>query len=164
MRRWSRRGMGNRSFNGMRRPLTSGEIALVEQMFGQSINAATVTVNARKWWPLQPKNVVMAPDGHIWCHPKGGLFCDDYSTAPRGLQVLFIHEMTHVWQHQSGIFLPLRRLPLARYGYTLTAGKPLRAYGLEQQAEIIAHAFLALSEGSGETALHSPWREAGIWG
>ncbi len=128
----------------MRRPLTLGEIALVTEMFGTSIDTAPVTINARRWWPLQPKRVVMAPDGHIWCHPEGGLFRDDYSAEPLHLQRLFIHEMTHVWQHQSGIFLPLRRHPFCRYAYTLTKGKPLRAYGLEQQAEIMADAFKAL--------------------
>jgi hypothetical protein len=139
--------------------LTKGEIGLVERMFGASVNTALVTINARTWWPLQPKTVVMAPDGHIWCHPKGGLFCDDYSAAPLALQALFIHEMTHVWQHQSGIFLPLRRHPFCRYAYTLQAGKPLRAYGLEQQAEILAHAYLALA-GGGTPDRDSPWREA----
>jgi len=142
----------------MRRSLTPGERALVTEMFGASIDCAPVTINARPWWPFQPKRVVMAPDGHIWCHPKGGLFRADYSTEPLPLQRLFIHEMTHIWQHQSGIFLPLRRLPLARYRYTLTEGKPLRAYGLEQQAEIIADAFVAL-RGGGAVSVLSPWRE-----
>jgi hypothetical protein len=139
--------------------LTDGEIALVERMFGASINPAPVTINARKWWPFQPKNVVMAPDGHIWCHPKGGLLCDDYSNAPLSLQALFIHEMTHVWQHQCGIYLPLRRHPFCRYAYILSAGKPLRAYGLEQQAEIMAHAFTALVGGV-TPAQHAPWKDA----
>jgi len=129
-------------------------------MFGASVECAKVTINAQKWWPLQPKNVVMAPNGHIWCHPKGGLFRADYSAAPLSLQALFIHEMTHIWQHQSGIILPLRRHPFCRYRYTLTKGKPLRKYGVEQQAEIMAHAFVALSGGV-TPAPHSPWREAG---
>jgi len=143
----------------VRRALTRGERALVAELFGASVDPASVTVNARKWWPLQPKHVVMAPDGHIWCHPKGELFRDDYSAAPLALQSLFIHEMTHVWQHQSGINLPLRRHPFCRYRYTLTDGKPLRAYGLEQQAEILADAFLAL-RGVSPPSPQSPWRDA----
>ena len=144
----------------MRRPLTDGECAMVAEMFGASVDCACVTINARKWWPLQPKNVVMAPDGHIWCHPDGALFRDDYSVASYNLQALFIHETTHVWQHQSGIYLPLRRHPFSRYRYTLTEGKPMRAYGLEQQAEIMAHAFLALSGGATPPSPQSPWRDA----
>jgi len=48
----------------------------------------------------------------------------------------------HVWQHQSGIFLPLRRLPWARYDYRFTPGRPLARYGIEQQAMLVQHAFM----------------------
>jgi hypothetical protein len=84
----------------------------------------------------------MAPDGHLWFHPKNDLFCDDFCDRGTTLQGLFIHEMTHVWQHQTGIFLPLRRHPFARYSYSLKPGWTLRQYGLEQQAEIVKHVFL----------------------
>lgn len=49
---------------------------------------------------------------------------------------------THVWQHQNGVCLPLARHPFCRYGYALHPGRPLRRYGIEQQAEIVRHAFL----------------------
>ena len=55
--------------------------------------------------------------------------------------LLFIHELTHVWQHQSGINLILRRHPFCRYAYALTPGKPLTRYGIEQQAMIVEDAF-----------------------
>jgi hypothetical protein len=53
--------------------------------------------------------------------------------------------MTHVWQAQrSGRFyLPLMRHPFCRYDYRLTPGKPFLEYGIEQQAEIVRHRFLA---------------------
>ena len=35
------------------------------------------------------------------------------------------------------------RHPFARYRYTLKEGRPFERYGLEQQAEIVRHAFLA---------------------
>jgi hypothetical protein len=141
------------------RQLTDGERLLVVEMFGQNIDCSAVTINTRKWWPLQPRRVVMAPDGHIWCHPRGDTYRADYSHAAPSFQALFIHEMTHIWQHQSGIYLPLRRHPFCRYRYTLVAGKPLRAYGLEQQAEIISDAFLAL-RGVIPPSPQSPWRDA----
>lgn len=84
----------------------------------------------------------MAPRGHLHFHPDSGSYCDDFGTASLDRQGLFIHEMTHVWQHQNGIFLPLRRLPFSRYRYELVRGKPLASYGIEQQAEIVRHAFL----------------------
>jgi hypothetical protein len=55
--------------------------------------------------------------------------------------------MTHVWQHQKGIWLPLARHPFCRYSYTMKPGWPLHRYGLEQQAEIVRHSFL-LREGA----------------
>lgn len=85
----------------------------------------------------------MAPDGHLWFHPNGGDWCADFGAAPLSLQGHFIHEMVHVWQHQTGIDLRLRRLPFAPYRYLpLTPGKPFHRYGIEQQAEIVKEAFL----------------------
>jgi len=84
----------------------------------------------------------MAPRGHIHFHPHGDAYQEDFGAASLSAQGLFIHEMTHVWQHQCGVFLPLRRHPFSRYGYRLVPGRPLRQYGIEQQAEIVRHAFL----------------------
>ena len=84
----------------------------------------------------------MAPDGHLWFHPKNNLFCDDFCDRNLTLQGLFIHELVHVWQHQQGIFLPLRRHPFCRYDYSLKPGWKLTQYGIEQQAEIVRHVFL----------------------
>ncbi|WP_439533572.1 vgr related protein [Polymorphobacter sp.] len=125
------------------RPLTRAETALVASVFGPALDPAPVTIRRRKWFWLQPRHITMAPDGHIWCHPEGSAWQPCFATQDLLTQAFFIHEMTHVWQHQSGINLILRRLPFARYRYTLVPGKPLRAYGIEQQACIVADAFLA---------------------
>ena len=89
----------------------------------------------------------MAPSGHIHFHRNSPLWSEDFSTERVSLQALFIHEMTHVWQAQKGgrFFLPLMRHPFCRYSYRLTKGKPFGRYGLEQQAEIVRHSFLAAS-------------------
>ncbi|HEU5482916.1 MAG TPA: vgr related protein, partial [Sphingomicrobium sp.] len=70
---------------------------------------------------------------------------DDFSKAPLHLQGFFIHELTHVWQSQTRgrYYLPLMRHPLCRYRYELVPGRPFGRYGLEQQAEIARHIFLA---------------------
>lgn len=128
------------------RSLTAGEIALARSVFGDAIDYAQVGVANRKWVFFQPKGVTMAPTGSIHFHPAGGLYCDDFCAADPDRQGLFIHEMTHVWQHQRGIFLPLRRHPFCRYDYSLRPGWRLERYGLEQQAEIVRHVFL-LREG-----------------
>ncbi len=86
----------------------------------------------------------MAPCGHIHFHPASPWYCDDFSKAGLEQQGLFIHEMTHVWQTQSRgrWYLPLSRHPFCRYSYSLVPGRPLERYGIEQQAEIVRHAFL----------------------
>ena len=86
----------------------------------------------------------MAPNGALWIHPGGDLWRDDYAAAPLPLRGLFVHELTHVWQHQSGRSLALCRHPFCRYRYTIAPGRPLRRYGIEQQAEIVRHAWLGL--------------------
>lgn len=86
----------------------------------------------------------MAPRGHLHFHPQSSSYCDDFSTASLNLQGHFIHEITHVWQVQSrgGWYLILRRPFSRRYDYGLKPGWPLERYGIEQQAEIVRHAFL----------------------
>ncbi|MEH3046552.1 vgr related protein [Sphingomonas adhaesiva] len=124
------------------RPLTDGEVALARSIYGDAIDYAPVTIVRRKWAFFQPANVVMAPRGHIHFHPKGTLWRDDFAAAPLDAQGLFIHEMCHIWQHQRGICLPLARHPFCRYHYGVRPGWPLKRYGIEQQAEIVRHAFL----------------------
>lgn len=111
-------------------------------MFGDAIDYARVEVVLGKWAFFQPRNVVMSPTGRIHFHPHGPAYRDDFSHADWGTQGLFVHEMTHIWQYQSGIYLPLKRMPWARYDYSIKPGWALHRYGLEQQAEIVRHAFL----------------------
>ncbi len=127
----------------MSRPLTEGEAALAASLFGDALDPAPVRLHHRRWWPFQPKGCVMAPDGNIWFRPGDGLWREDFATAERSLAGLFVHELTHVWQHQRGLFLPLRRHPFCRYAYRLVPGRPLARYGIEQQAEIVRHAWAA---------------------
>ena len=126
------------------RPLTSGEIELARSMFGDAIDYGRVKLARRKWWPFQPKGIVMAPTGNIHFHPDSPLWSEDFSKERLSLQGLFIHEMTHVWQAQTRgrFYLPLMRHPFCRYDYSVRAGWWLERYGLEQQAEIVSHAFL----------------------
>lgn len=125
-----------------RRALTPGEVALAREMFGEAIDYSRVRIVLGKWAFFQPRETVMAPRGHIHCHPKGQTWREDYAAGSISDQGLFLHEMTHVWQHQSGIFLPIARHPFCRYGYTLVPGKPFSRYGIEQQAEIVRHAWM----------------------
>ena len=128
-----------------RRSLTPGEITLARSIFGEAIDYSKVRLVKGKWWPFHPRNAAMAPSGNIYFHPHSGGWSGDFSKEPLWRQGFFIHEMTHVWQAQRGgaFYLPLMRHPFSRYSYVLKAGKPFRRYGLEQQAEIVRHHFLA---------------------
>lgn len=126
--------------------LTPAERKLAESVFGAAIDYDSVRIANHKWAFFQPKATVMAPRGQIHFNPRGDLYCDDFCAGDMGDKGLFIHEMTHVWQHQSGVNLLLRRHPFCRYSYTLKPGWPLARYGIEQQAEIVRHYFL-LREG-----------------
>ena len=127
------------------RSLTTGEIDLSRTVFGPAIDYDRVSIVRRKWWPFQPRGIVMAPTGNIHFHPDSENYRDDFAAAPLSLQGLFIHEMTHVLQSQQRgrYYLPLMRHPFCRYRYDLRDGQRFDAYGLEQQAEIMRHIFLA---------------------
>lgn len=124
--------------------MSTGEIALARSIFGDAIDYARVTIRRRKWFPFQPRRVTMAPLGHLHFHPAGENYCEDFATASIVRQAHFIHEMTHVWQTQSRgwWYLPLVRPFSRRYDYSLKPGWSLVRYGIEQQAEIVKHAFM----------------------
>ena len=130
---------------GGERPLTSGEIALVRGVFGSAVDCGPVRIRRRRWFPFQPLRVVMAPCGHVHFHPRSPHYYDDFSCASLEAQGLFIHEMVHVWQAQvkGRFYLPLHRYPFSPYRYRLVPGRAFADYGVEQQAEIVRHAFLA---------------------
>jgi len=127
------------------RPLTPGEIALARTMFGESLDYSRVRIVRGKWWPFQPTGIVMAPTGNIHFHPDDPRWSEDFSRSPIELQGLLIHELTHVWQSQTKgrFYLPMMRHPFCRYSYDLIPGRAFDRYGLEQQAEIVRHAFHA---------------------
>ena len=130
------------------RALSRGERILARSIFGDAIDYDAVMLHNRKWWPFHPKRVVMAPDGDIWFHPKGGHYCGDFCDKGLNQRGLFIHEMTHVWQAQTHgrWYLPVMRHPFCRYDYRLKPGKSFARYGIEQQAEIVRH-LMMLREG-----------------
>lgn len=127
------------------RPLTPGEVELARSIFGDAIDYSAVRMVRRKWWPFQPKNVTMAPCGNVHFHPHGGSWSDDFASEPLHRQGHFIHELVHVWQAQTRgrFYLPMMRHPFCRYRYAIVPGRPFGRYGLEQQAEIVRHVFLA---------------------
>ena len=98
--------------------------------------------------PCSVNVATLVPNGNLRLATCGLV---DRPSSPRELrellhrQGLFIHEMTHVWQAQTRgrFYLPLMRHPFCRYGYDLVPGRAFDWYGLEQQAEIVRHRFIA---------------------
>lgn len=126
------------------RLLTESERALAASVYGDAIALDAVTIRRRKWFPFQPKETIMAPCGHIHIHPHSSLWSEDFGQEPLHRQGLFVHELCHIWQAQlrGRYYLPLMRHPFCRYRYDFQPGRAFESYGLEQQAEIVRHAFL----------------------
>lgn len=124
-----------------RRRLTAGERALAGEVFGEALDAARVRILAL---PLWPRAFVAGARLMVW--PAAGAWAD-FAAAPAPLQAVFVHELTHVWQAQSGVFLPLAKLRAgdgaAAYAYDLGDGQAFAARNIEQQAMIVQHAFLS---------------------
>ncbi len=127
---------------GTARPLTTGEVALARSVFRDSVDLSRVEIRRRKWAFFQPREVAMAPCGHLHFHPQSRNWSEDFADEGLGLRGLFLHELCHVWQWQRGVYLPLARHPFCRYSYVMKPGWQLHRYGLEQQAEIVRHGYL----------------------
>ena len=136
------------------RPLTPGEIELARKVFRTGVDYSAVRVHDRKWWPLQPQTTAMTPNGSMYFSPDFPCFSDDFSDDSKlrfhlysaaFCRRIFMHEMTHVYQHQQGIRVVSRRLSEGgNQRYTLDPAKTLNDYSLEQQAEIVAEYFECL--------------------
>jgi len=125
------------------RLLTPGEIALARTVFESAIAYPRVWIHHDSYFPfkLQGRNTAMSPNGELYFRDW---YCDDFSRMSFQYQHLFIHEMAHVWQYQSGVWVRMRGLVsgFVSYEYTFEDGKKLLDYRLEQQAQIIADYFL----------------------
>ena len=128
----------------MIRTLTEGERNLAASIYGGAIDYDAVTVKRSKWFPFQPRNILMAPTGHVHVHPLSDYWSADYSQERVHLQGLFLHELCHDWQSQrrGKYYLPLMRHPYCRNPYKVEVGREFARYGLEQQAEIVRHVHL----------------------
>ena len=131
---------------GESRPLTTGEIAMCQQVFADSIDYTKVRVHNEEylWFGLQDDDTAMTPNGEIYFNPKH--FKEDFSAAVVSDRHWFMHEMVHVWQYQLGYSVRwngLQRWKL-KYSYSLAAGKRLCDYDMEQQGQVIADYFAIL--------------------
>ncbi|EOU9560462.1 type IV secretion protein Rhs [Cronobacter dublinensis] len=135
---------------GSLRLMTPGEIAMAKRVFGHSIVYSRVWRHCDSYLPfgLQSTRFAMTPNGELWFRKEK--YAADYSdvSVTPGSKHLFIHEMGHVWQHQTGRWVRLRGSFswAADYTYRLDKEK-ITDYTLEQQAAIIADYWFLLTYG-----------------
>lgn len=130
---------------------------MATRVFGAAIDYPRVRVYHRRYLPfgLQPVNCAMTPNGHMFFHKSCCLL--DFSTGSEHARHWFMHEMTHVWQHQLGYPVRLRgaiRIGLS-YHYTLGEDKTLADYNMEAQGDVLADYFVLRFLGSA-TAMRQP--------
>ena len=121
------------------RGLTPAETVLAGSMFGAAIRYPAVRLHARGFTPFQPRRMAVSPNGHMYFCARD---CQaDFTSTPDSAAWL-IHELTHVWQHQTGV--PVLRRGLFEREYRYGAVDPKRrlpSYGIEQQAAIVEDYF-----------------------
>ena len=133
------------------RGLTSGEIRICQSVFSDLIDYSTVHIMNHPYLPWQARDVIMAPKGYI--HARNMHYKEDYSQESLNYQALFIHEMTHILQHQQHINVLLKGTILQTayfisfkqynpYAYTLKSNKSFWEYNIEQQGDIARDIFL----------------------
>lgn len=133
------------------RHLTDGEIALAHSVFHELLDYNKVRIVNYPYIPWQSTDIFMAPNG--WIFVSGQHYCDDFSVCSGPYHQIFIHEMTHVLQHQQGVNVllqgawlqTLHYLSLQKYNpyqYTFDPQKNFWDYNIEQQGRIAEHIYL----------------------
>ncbi|WP_235425987.1 type IV secretion protein Rhs [Erwinia tracheiphila] len=91
---------------------------------------------------MQGKFFGVTPNGEMYFRKE--TYLKDFSLSSKFNQHFFMHEMTHVWQHQHGMWVRTRGIFswVSTYKYIIDPNKNLSKYSMEQQAQIIADYFL----------------------
>ncbi len=134
------------------RALTSGEIKMARTIFQDTINYNEVRIFLHPYSISRLGAPATAPNGKIYIH-NPILWAEDYSKAPLRLQKTYIHEMTHVWQHQQGRQVVAETAALwlqspfnysSQYNYEFD-GRNYLSYSHEQQAKMAETFFVGKS-------------------
>lgn len=126
------------------RPLTSGEINLVQSFFGPDLDTNPVRiVNAQDAHLLPIKDYLATAINNTILFHDQNFQSDDFSKEPEKIP-LFMHEMTHISQFQNGVpvlwegaKLHLSRHNVNPYAYEINEDSTFDGYQIEQQANII---------------------------
>jgi len=128
------------------RGLTAGEVTLLRGVFHDAIDYSLMRV--RKGSLLTIAAAAVTLDNLVSFNPSG--YFEDFASAPREHQGIFIHEGVHVWQYQRRVrnySWPKAAWEHLRYGkaaydYVLDRRKALTDYRFEQMGQIVQDFFL----------------------
>ena len=132
------------------RPLTGGERAFLAPIFQSAVDYDAIRVVRGRAFPLQSRYTIVTIGRAIYVPDPA--YLADYASAAPARRAILVHEVAHVWQYENGIpivagavraFLGSGGRYARVYRYRLVPGRDLLAYGIEQQASIIEHYFLA---------------------
>lgn len=141
-----------------KRRLTAGETALAKTVFGDSVDYAAVWLHDKRILPpgIQHRHQAVANGNHI-SFPRTAYSVDFSQEADPNKQSVFIHEMTHVWQHQNRVcntaWEATKETLRHKFNYSkayfhkLDPAHDLTSYGFEQQAAIVQDYFLLSRHG-----------------
>ncbi|UNZ53844.1 hypothetical protein [Agrobacterium tumefaciens] len=122
-----------------KRSLTVGEIALGASVYGNSIDYSSIEVYNRSY-SLTPGRI-SAPNGNIYYTKEKSqafLYSEDFSKSTNpAVRGTFIHELSHVYQYQTGEWVGVAALrSLGQYDFTknITKGVAFSKWNIEQRA------------------------------
>jgi len=151
--------------NNPNRPLTSGEVKLVQSVYKNKIDCRKVKIYLGSYFSFvsQDINTLVTPNGNIYVMQE--LYREDYSFEDNSFKRIFIHEMGHVWQYQKKLNVLVRAGAIQacsifsvthvnsydiferKYYKWIFEPKKLIDYNLEQQAEIFCDYWALQNEG-----------------
>ncbi|MDN7673521.1 type VI secretion system Vgr family protein [Burkholderia oklahomensis] len=133
---------------GESRALTEGEIEMAKTVFQDSIDYSAVRVHKGSyfWFNLQSKHTAVTPNDNMYFREED--FEEDFSVVGKEYpkRGWFMHEMTHVWQHQRGYAVRWHALSVtirgdSAYRYEIEPGQVFSDFNMEQQGNLIADYF-----------------------
>ena len=142
------------------RKLTDDEITWAREFFGDSIDYGAVNYFSRQ--------MVRRDRDALAYHFKGNIYearnWESIADSPRAIANVFIHEMAHVWQYETGIIPATHYIKTEHdktYAFDINEYESFAEYGIEQQASIVQviaarrYHFNALADDTSEATRHS---------
>jgi len=123
------------------RALTPGELRYAMQVFGTALDYKRVNVHNERAYFFQPSDTAITPNGEVYFPPAS--YKPDFSGSITSAAWL-IHELTHCWQYQQGMWVRVRAMLNRSYEYgdLSKSQKSFLSYGIEAQASIVEDYFL----------------------